>query len=416
MEAVQRVRETKGRSAEPRSLFTTFEGYTAPEIRLTAELIVDRNVQDDFGVHAKAAISTLRYEVAFGVRTEDGVERLVLTEEKLDPIPLHDAQDVFAFPKQKSFVKSCISGRRVVPFISTNTEGSEPEIRVHQEGHGGRRVNAPKSARTVISGMASSDYPTILAAHREMQSWQTLLLEPSAMRALSQYQDARFIDSRGGNLPGTIFRLQKNEKNAGSTYTELANRLAELIEDVHELQVRDDPKTETLTLEVKGRNGVFHPARSLSDGTLRFLVLATLAQDPLARGIICLEEPENGIHPERIHAMVRLLKDIATDTKYAVGPGNPLRQVIVNTHSSEVVRNVSPEEDFVYVDEERTRVGHVNGRVASILVPPGSWREKAPAAKGRLMPTKVWAYLGLEPPTEYKQMWLALADSGPANQ
>src|SRR3712207_9337999 len=36
---------------------------------------------------------------------------------------------------------------------------------------------------------------------------------------------------------------------------------------------RDDPKTETLTLEVRGRDGIFHPARSLSDGTLRFLVL-----------------------------------------------------------------------------------------------------------------------------------------------
>jgi predicted ATPase len=418
MEAVQRVRETKGRSAEPRSLFTTFEGYTAREIRLTAELIVDRKVQDDFGVSATAAISTLRYEVAFGVRTEDGVERLVLTEEKLDPIPLHDAQDVFAFPKQKSFVKSCISGRRVVPFISTNTEGSEPEIRVHQEGHGGHglhglRLLAAKSAKTVISGMAWSDFPTVLAVHREMQSWQTLLLEPSAMRDLSRYQDARFIDPRGGNLPGTIFRLQKNETSPGSTYTELANRLSELIDDVQELQVRDDPKTEKLTLEVKGRNGVFHPARSLSDGTLRFLVLATLAQDPLARGVICLEEPENGIHPERIPAMVRLLKDIATDTKYAIGPENPLRQVIVNTHSPELFGNVSPAEDFVYVDEERTRVDGVEGRVASILVPPKSWRATCPGTEGRLVPGKVWAYLGLAAPTEHKQTWFDFAQNGP---
>lgn len=413
MEAVQRVRETKGRSADPRSLFTTFEGYTAREIRIIAELIVDREVQDDFGVGAKAAISTLRYEIALQLQDEDGVERLILTEEKLDPIPLRSIQQTLAFPKSKKFTQSCITGRRVGPFISTNTKGSEPEIRVHQEGHGGRRLLAPKSARTVINGMASSDYPTVLAAHREMQSWQTLLLEPSAMRALSQYQDARSIDPRGGNLPGTIFRLQKNETNRGSTYTELANRLSELIDDVQDLQVRDDPKTETLTLEVKGRDGVFHPARSLSDGTLRFLVLAALSQDPLARGVICLEEPENGIHPERIPAMVRLLKDIATDTNYAIGRENPLRQVIVNTHSPELFGNVSPADDFVYVDEERTRVDGVDGRVAAVLVPPKSWRATCPGAEGRLVPGKVWAYLGLAAPTEHQQTWFEFAQNGP---
>jgi predicted ATPase len=416
MEAVQRLREVKGRSPEPRSLFTTFAGYTAQEIRFTAELILDKEVEDDFGVSANASTATLRYEVAFRLDRDAHGERLVLHEERLEPITQTEAKRRLGFPTSKDFVKSCITGKRIKPFISTSTDAAEPEVRVHQEGHGGRRLLAPKSTRTVIAGAASSDYPTVLAAHREMQSWQTLLLEPSAMRAPSFYTDERVIDSRGGNLPAAIFRLQKTETEPGSTCAELGNQLSRLIEDVQELRVRDDPKTETLTLEVKGRDGIFHPARSLSDGTLRFLVLAALSADPQAKGTICLEEPENGIHPDRVPAMVRLLKDIAVDTDYPVDPDNPLRQVIVNTHSPEVFQNVSSEQDLIFVEDESMTIDGVKLHVASVQVPTGSWRAEDKSRSQLLAPGKVWSYLGGAAPSEVRQMWLDYCESGPAHR
>ena len=101
-----------------------------------------------------------------------------------------------------------------------------------------------------------------------------------------------------------------------------------------------------------------HPARALSDGTLRFLALAVLEMDPEIQGVLCLEEPENGIHPGRIPAILQLLSDIAVDTSEPVGPDNPLRQVIVNTHSPAVLLQV-PEDSVVFVkpveavDEQR---------------------------------------------------------------
>ncbi len=405
MEAVQRLRETGGRSPGPRSLFTTFEGYTAPEMRFSADLIVERRIQDDFGVSTEASISTLRYEVAFCVQKEDGTERLVLAEERLYPRKQSEALGSLGFTASKSFKSSCITGRRTTPFISTHNAVNGPEIRIHQDGQSGRNriLPAMESSIAVIGGVNTSDFPTILAARREMQSWQTLLLEPSAMRAPSLYEARRRpIDPRGSNLPASIARLQKEESCPSAVCTELANRLSELIEDVQELRVQDDPKTETLTLEVRGRNGVFLPARSLSDGTLRFLVLATLAQDPQAQGVICLEEPENGIHPERIPVMVRLLKDIAVDTDYAIGVDNPLRQVVVNTHSPEVFREVSPKEDLMYIEDEwltmpvQTDAGNVSakGCVASVKVPPGSWRALRNTVSEKLSLGQVRPYLG----------------------
>ncbi len=57
-----------------------------------------------------------------------------------------------------------------------------------------------------------------------------------------------------------------------------------------------------------------------------------------------MEEPENGIHPANIPAMLNLLRDLAVDPSDAPGPDNPVRQVIVNTHSPVVVQVVTPDD------------------------------------------------------------------------
>ena len=50
--------------------------------------------------------------------------------------------------------------------------------------------------------------------------------------------------------------------------------------------------------------------------------------------------------------MLKLLQDIATDTDYPVGPDNPLRPVIVNTHSPSVVRQVLDENLLDYLNPD----------------------------------------------------------------
>ncbi len=393
MEAVQQVRDARGRAADPSALFTAFGDYRSPEIRFVADLIVERDVQDDFGVRARAATSALRYELAFVLDHQDGVQRLKLTEESLVPMPIRSARKELGFNATKEFCDSCITGRRTKPLISTQTAAGEPEITVHQEGHGGRKLPATSSTRTVVGGMASSEFPTILALHREMESWKTLLLEPSAMRAPSFYQDKRFLDARGANLAATIYRLQKCEDRPGRIFTALANQLSRLLEDVSELRLRNDEKSETWTVEVRGRHGIFHPARSLSDGTLRFLVLTVLGEDPETKGMICLEEPENGIHPDRIPVMVNLLRDIAVDPRFTVDAENPLRQVVVNTHSPLVVQHVD-QNDLVYFDEEYVLRDGQKGRVAAIRVPPDNWRVHVPEAPAKIARGKLVSYLG----------------------
>ena len=146
---------------------------------------------------------------------------------------------------------------------------------------------------------------------------------------------------------------------------------------------------ELLTLQVTDQSGTVYPARSLSDGTLRFLALAVLNLDPETGGLICLEEPENGIHPERIPAILQLLQDIACDVENPVGYDNPLRQVIVNTHSPAVVNQVPDESLLIAATKEMVKDGQ-RFRVANFSWLPETWRSDAepevrPVAKGELL-------------------------------
>jgi hypothetical protein len=233
MEAVGALRDVRGRTPSPEELFTRFGDFRAPEMRFTADLLVERRAHDEFGVKGEASISTLRYEVAFRLGSEQpGV--LELAYEGLRPVKQSQAKEFLGFPHSKQFRASVVSGRRPIDLISTSdSEGDAgPTILAHQEGHGGRKVPAPKSMRTVLGGLANADFPSILAANREMASWRTLMLEPSAMRAPSLYRDPREIDSRGANVPNAIFRLSKLPGGEARVRAEISNRLSRLVENV----------------------------------------------------------------------------------------------------------------------------------------------------------------------------------------
>jgi predicted ATPase len=162
----------------------------------------------------------------------------------------------------------------------------------------------------------------------------------------------------------------------GRIYSTAANRLAELLDDVRQIRVDKDEKRNLFTLYVAGRDGSFHPARSLSDGTLRFLALAVLEMDSKSQGVICMEEPENGIHPARIPAILALLQDIAVDVNLPVDSNNPLRQVIINTHSPSVVSQV-PESSLLFAEGVRVRVNEsISYTKVEFRAMRGTWREK----------------------------------------
>jgi predicted ATPase len=144
---------------------------------------------------------------------------------------------------------------------------------------------------------------------------------------------------------------------------------------VKRLEVQVDDVRQTLTLSVEEQSGVILPAASLSDGTLRFLTLAIVLADPRAEGLICIEEPENGIHPAKMEEMVRLLKDLAVDPNFEPGEDNPFRQVIVATHSPAFVQ-LQNRDDLLFAVDAMVR-GPAGKAVRTLRCKPlsGTWRD-----------------------------------------
>jgi len=92
----------------------------------------------------------------------------------------------------------------------------------------------------------------------------------------------------------------------------------------------------------KGQPDTPFKAHVLSDGTLRFICLATLLLQPLdlLPDTILIDEPELGLHPYAISVLADIFKQVAED-----------KQLIVSTQSVELVNHLSPE-DIIVVDQE----------------------------------------------------------------
>ncbi len=402
IKAALSVRHSEGgRTADVRSLFHRMGGQYDQKISFEAEMIVPAEGIDNLGQKARAAITFLRYKIGLAYQEDENlpsIGSLTLLYENLEHINLGDAPKHLPFPHAaRKWRNSAVQGRRTSPFISTEGNGAERTIKLHQDGNSGRPKTflARTLPRTVLSTVNATESPTALLARREMQSWRLLQLEPSALREPDEFTASPGLGADGSHLPATLYHLARSREreNGGRSstwlYEQVASHLSDLIDDVYAVGIDRDEKRQLLTLEVTDADQTVHPARSLSDGTLRFLALAILEQDPMASGLICLEEPENGIHPKRIPAMLQLLEDIAVDVHEPVGPDNPLRQVIVNTHSPVVVNYVQDDSLLVAELKESMRDGQ---RFKSVHFSwlPDTWRSDAapetlPVAKGKML-------------------------------
>lgn len=408
VEAALSVRDEGGRTSDIRNLFHHVGDMYADEISFEAEMIVPSEGIDDLGQLAKATITFLRYSVTLGCRADDSLRAhgsLELKKEELVRIKLSDASKKLLFSHKPSWRKSVLKGRRISPFISTVIRDEKRLIMRHGDGTSGRplRFLASDLPRTLLSVANAAESPTALLARREMESWRLLQLEPSSLRQPNEFSAPTELGIDGSHLAATLYRLAKlnnpyksneisAEEAAGMVYGQLANRLAELIDDVHEVWVDRDDRRELFTLHVTDYEGTTHPARALSDGTLRFLALAVLELDPTAQGLLCFEEPENGIHPERIAAMLELLQDIATDTSEPIGPDNPLRQVIINTHSPTLVQQV-PDESLLVAELKESVQNGQRFKRASFSSLPETWRQNSPQHAKSVAKGKLLAYL-----------------------
>jgi predicted ATPase len=407
-EAAASIRGTEGRLGDVRSLFQKTGSDRVEEMSFIAEMIIPEVGTDDLGAEAKAGMTFLRYTLRLRYDDQPGTRGpLEIVEERMDHINRTGAAGVLGFDHKPAWRESVIKGRRTVPYIETIEDGTKRVVRNHADsvggngGGGARSVLAAAMPRTVLSSSNNaSEHRTLVLARREMLGWTQFQLEPSALRAPDAFNAPPRIASNGAHLAAALNGLARDARREGSAepedvYQEVANRLAELFEDVRTLRIDQDDKRELYSIVLTDLQGTDHPASSLSDGTLRFLALAILQASQAGPSLLCLEEPENGIHPERIPEMIDLLRQIAVDVREPAGPDNPMRQVIINTHSPAVV-NVVPQDTLVIAEPHEVARQGRRTRLLKLRGLNKTWRADTNGASIRT----ILAYLPALPPTK----------------
>lgn len=94
------------------------------------------------------------------------------------------------------------------------------------------------------------------------------------------------------------------------------------------------------------------PATRLSDGTLRYLSLLAILCHPNPPPLVCIEEPELGLHPDILPSLARLLQEASSRM-----------QLIVTTHSDILVDALSDTPECIVVCEKHdgaTRMTRLN--------------------------------------------------------
>ncbi len=151
------------------------------------------------------------------------------------------------------------------------------------------------------------------------------------------------LDPQGLNLVSVLHSLA-NEAQYSSAYAALIDILEEAFPDFQKLDLKI-VATGMVELHWRSRdfpNKPAFPARSVSDGMLRFIGLATLLLLPDPPPLVVIDEPEIGLHPELIPLLAGLLKQASERT-----------QIIVTTHSPALLSSEDIElSDIVLVERK----------------------------------------------------------------
>ena len=142
-------------------------------------------------------------------------------------------------------------------------------------------------------------------------------------------RDARLPGHDGEDLVSCLYTLRETDPDRFDT-------IEATLHGISLLRALNFPPVATGTLAMTWKDSTSkHPffMHQLSEGTLRFLWLATLLQSPGLTAVTMIDEPEVSLHPELLSLLADLLREASERT-----------QLIVATHADRLIRFLKPSE------------------------------------------------------------------------
>jgi len=280
------------------------------------------------------ATGMLRYSLGF----DEVGERFELTEELLEDY----AQQ---FPYDETYYK---------------WQGGYPVINVEGEL---RNVHSIKPDLSILAQKKDNDLYQVLTDVAERFSQIKLYREWTFGPCSKLRSQVRSdlpnteLESDAANLGLILSNLRRRDYDNFQCFLESLRILYPGIRDLN-IDIVEGGNVQIFLQEAHGPI----PATRLSDGTLRYLFLLAILYDPNPPPLICIEEPELGLHPDVLPTLARLLVEASERT-----------QLIVTTHSPILIDALSETPEYILVCEQ-TEEGSTLTRLDTDKLKP--WLEK----------------------------------------
>ncbi len=243
----------------------------------------------------------LRYRITVEILTESGHLRVM--DERLEALKADGTVD-----------------DRRHPFIWRET--TERRIRLRREGQGRPLYEEIGQDRPIASKrLYPPHYPHVCALGEELSRWRTYYLEPSAMRRETPLREVTVLPPDGSDLAAFYNTVRaRRPRQLGS----FERALGQIVPSVTAIRVEHD-RAGLIHLEVD-EGGVAVSSRVASEGTLRLLGLLAVTNPLEPLSVVGYEEPENGVHPDRLSMVGRVLLNASErgTTQYLVNTHSPL--------------------------------------------------------------------------------------------
>ncbi len=226
------------------------------------------------------------------------------------------------------------------PFFFYRYQGGNPLISVHDAESRALQRDSIANDQSILAQRREPDLYPELAYVSDVYSATRIYREWSFGRAsvfrMPQPADMRSdrLEEDFSNLGLILNRLRRTPR----TKLMLLAALRDLYAGLDDFDV----SVEGGTVQVFLTEGEFTiPATRLSDGTLRYLCLLAILCDPAPPRVICIEEPELGLHPDLLPKVAELLIDASQRT-----------QLVVTTHSDILVDALTEHPEAVLICEK----------------------------------------------------------------
>jgi len=244
-------------------------------------------------------------------------------------------------PIVKNEVLAYRRGQKGRPWKFLDFKKGEGVAIINEEEYGKEGVKEERDQQVLdspdilaIKGLGQFQrFKAISSFRKLLENWYISNFQIQAARTIQDIGVDEHLSPYGDNLPRVAQFMYQNHSKV---FKEVIEKMKKRVPGISKVEAKE---TEDGRIILKFQDSGFKDpfiARYVSDGTIKMFGYLILLHDPHPHPLLCIEEPENYLHPD-------LLGELAEEFREYARRGS---QVFISTHSPDFVNALEPEELF----------------------------------------------------------------------